>query len=216
MFRNAKRNLKRLYASRLGKVLLAVFLVGMVATAGASVFVFNYVSGTANVQTPDVQMAVGGDSSATCSSYPCVQESVTSTHDVLTASMSFFPAATTSSPVPATYYSNFAHITNVATSGSHTILSVQVLNVKGTTADLGSITVYYCTTQTGFNASGDLVTPGDCLGSFSIVSSSGGSVFTGSQSIAAGAVQYIEVAAYAASGAVAGTYVTFQIAVQWV
>jgi hypothetical protein len=216
MLDSAKRNLKRLYAGRLGKVLLAMFLVGMVATAGASVFVFNYASGTANVQTPDVQMALGGDTSSTCSSYPCVTESVTSTHDVLTASMSFFPAATTSTPVPATYYSNFAHITNVATSGSHTILSVQVLNVKGTTADLGSITVYYCTTQTGFNASGDLVTPSDCLGSFSIVSSSGGSVFTGSQSIAAGAVQYIEVAAYAASGAAAGTYVTFQIAVQWV
>lgn len=210
-----KGTLRHMYKGKLGKVLVLAFLAAMVATAAASVFVYNYASGTANVQTPDVQMALGGDSSASCSAYPCVAESLTSTHDVLTATMSFFPAATTSTPIPATYYSSFAGITNVAASGSHNILSVQVLNVAGTTADLGSITVYYCTAQTQFSASGTLVTPANCLGSFSITSSSGGTVFSGTQSIAAGATQYIEVAAYAASGASTGTSVSFQIAVQW-
>ncbi|HKT21731.1 MAG TPA: hypothetical protein VJR06_03795, partial [Nitrososphaerales archaeon] len=107
-------------------------------------------------------------------------------------------------------------VKNTAASGTHSISSVQVINVAGTTADLGSITVYYCTTQTEFSATGALVTPGNCVGSFSITSGTGGSVSgTFPQTIAAGATQYIEIAAYAASGASASTSVTFQIAVQW-
>ena len=75
--------------------------------------------------------------------------------------------------------------------------------------------VYYCTTQTEFNSSGSLVTPANCVGSFSIVSTTGGSVAgTYPVSIAAGAVQYIEIVAYAKSTATTGS-VTFNIAIQW-
>ena len=210
------KTLKHLYHEKWGKVLLLVFLAAMVATAAASVSVFYYSNGTATVQTPDVQLVAGSDISASCASYPCASGSVLSTHDVMTASLSFFAAATSNSPVPATYYSNFAQVVNTAATGSHSIKSVQIINVAGTTADLGSITVYYCTVQTEFTATGALVTPSNCVGSFSITSSAGGSVSgTFPVTIGHGATQYIEVAAYAASTATAGTSVTFQIAVQW-
>jgi hypothetical protein len=212
-----KKTLKHLYRGKFGKIFIVLLICGMVATAGATVYVFYYTVGTATARTPDVQMLVGGDNSASCSQYPCVTESVASTHDVLTATLSFFPAATTASPIPATYYSSFAEVKNTAASGSHSIISVQILNIGGTTADLGSITVYYCTAQSEFTAAGALVTPASCVGSFAITSGTGGSVSgTFPQSIAAGATQYIEVVAYAASGASASTSVTFQIAVQWV
>ena len=210
-----KRTLKHLYHAKYGKVLLLLFVAALVTTASASVSVFYYSNGTASVQTPDVQLLAGPDVSASCSSYPCASGSVASTHDVMTVTLSFFPAAS-ASIVPATYYSNFAQVKNTAATGSHGIQSVQIINVAGTTADLGSITIYYCTTQTEFTAAGVLATPANCVGSFAITSGSGGSV-SGSfpVSIGAGATQYIEVAAYAASGASASTSVTFQIAVQW-
>jgi hypothetical protein len=211
------KTLKHLYHAKWGKVVLVLFVASMVATASATVSVFFYTAGTANVQTPDVQLVAGSDLSASpCSVYPCASGTVTGTHDVLTAVLSFFPAATGASPIPATYYSNFTEIKNTAASGSHSIMSIQILNIAGTTADLGSITIYYCTTQTGFTAAGALATPSNCVGSFSITSGTGGSV-TGSfpVSIAGGARQFIEISAYAASGASASTSVTFQIAVQW-
>ena len=179
-------------------------------------YVFFYTTSTSTVQNPDVQLLAGPDVGASCSAYPCASGSVSSTHDVFTVTLSFFPATTTGSPIPATYYSNFAQVKNTAGTNVHSIKSVQIVNVGGTTADLGSITVYYCTAQTEFTATGALVTPANCVGSFAITTTSGGSVSgTFPQSIAAGATQYVEIAAYAASGATAATSVTFQIAVQW-
>ncbi|MDG6988689.1 MAG: hypothetical protein JRN21_05110 [Nitrososphaerota archaeon] len=197
---------------------MVLFLAAVVATASATVSVFFYTNGSATVRTPDVQLVVGGDISGSCTAYPCASGSVSSTFDVMTATLSLFPASTGASPVPATYYSNFTEVKNTSPSAAHSIKSVQVLNIAGTTADLGSITIYYCTTQTEFTAAGALVTPANCVGSFAITSStlSGGSVSgTFPQSIASGATQYIEIAAYAASGASASSSVTFQIAVQW-
>jgi hypothetical protein len=216
MINFVRRTLKHLYHEKWGKVLLVLFLVSVVATAGATVSVFYYTNGTATVRTPDVQLIAGPDVSGSCAAYPCASGSVSATHDVMTVTLSFFPASTGASPVPATYYSNFGQVKNTAASGSHSIMSVQVINIAGTTADLGSITVYYCTAQTEFAATGALTTPSNCVGSFSITSGTGGSVSGAFPvSIAAGATQYIEIAAYAASGASASTSVTFQIAVQW-
>ncbi len=210
------KTMKHLYHGTYGKLLLVLFLAAVVVTASATVSVFYYVSGTSTVRTPDVSLAAGADISGSCSAYPCASGSVSSTGDVLTVTLSFFPSDTAASVIPATYYSNFAHISNGGT-GSHSIESIQVVNIGGTTADLGSITVYYCTTQTEFTAAGALVTPGNCVGSFSITSGTGGSLSgTYPVSIAASGTQYIEIAAYAASGASASTSVTFQIAVQWV
>ena len=216
MIRFVKQTFGHLYRQRWGKVLLAMFVIALVATAGATVYVFFYTSGTATARTPDVQIVAGPDVAGSCSAYPCASGSVSSTHDVLTATLSFFPTVG-GSPNPATYNSNFAQVTNTAASAAHSIMSVQILNIAGTTADLGSITIYYCTTQTEFTAAGALATPSNCVGSFAITSTTGGSV-SGSfpVSIAHGVTQYIEIVAYAASGASASTSVTFQVAVQWV
>ena len=209
-----RKTLGHLYHSRYGKVLTALFLLALVATAGATVYVFFYTSGTSTVRTPDVTMVAGADVGGSCSAYPCASGSVDSTGDVLTVTISFFPSNTGATPVPASYYSDLGHIHNGG-SGAHSIKSVQILNIAGTTADLGSITIYYCTSQTEFTAAGSPASA--CVGSFSITSSTGGSLSgTYPQSIAASGTQYLEIAAYAASGATAATSVTFQIAVQWV
>jgi hypothetical protein len=206
------KTLKGMYRAKWGQVGLILFLAAMIVTASATVSVFYYTVGTGTVQTADVQLAKGGDISASCSAYPCASGSLSTNKDVLTATLSFFPATTTASPVPGTYYSDFAEITNTG-GGSHSVQSIQVISIGGTVADLGSITVYYCTSPTQFSASGTL---SGCVGSFAITSGTGGSVSgTFPQSIGAGATQYIEIAAYAASGATASTSVTFQIAVQW-
>ena len=216
MINFVKGTLKHIYHEKWGRAFLVIFIVALVTTAGATVYVFYYTVGTASTRTPDVQIAAGSDIGGSCSAYPCASGSVSGTHDVLTATLSFFPTAG-GSPTPATYYTDFAQVTNTAASASHSIMSVQVFNIAGTTADLGLITVYYCTVQTEFTAAGAPASPANCVGSFAITSTSGGSVSGAFPlSIAHGATQYIEIAAYAASGASPSTSVTFQIAVQWV
>jgi hypothetical protein len=201
--------------SRQGKVALFVLIAILVASASATVYVFFYGSTTATVQTSDIKLYAGSDSSTSCTVYPCAHVTVASTNDVATISMSMFAASTTSSPVPATYYTNITTVKNTGTS-SHSIKSIQLTNIVDSSSDLGSITVYYCTTQTEFNASGALVTPSNCVGSYSITSTTSGSVSgTFPVSIASGAVQYIEIVAYAKSTATAGTSITFNIAIQW-
>ena len=207
----AKRTLRHLYHAKYGKVVLVLFLIGVVATATASVSVFYYVSGTSSVHSPDIALVTGGDVSTSCSVYPCASGTNSTTKDVVTLTISFFPADTSASVIPATYYSDLARVQNVGSS-SHSVQSIQVLNVVDSSSDLGSITVYYCPTQAQFSASGTLT---GCVGSFAITSTTGGSVSgTFPQTIAAGAIQHIEVAAYAQSAATTGS-VTFQIAVQW-
>jgi hypothetical protein len=215
-----KRTMKHLYHAKWGKALLVLFLVGIVASAGATVSVFYYAGGTASVQTPDVQLAAGPDLHGSCTAYPCASGTVAATHDSAVISMSFYPSTATTNPTiyPATYYSNLLQINNVAGSGSHSIESVQIIDVSQSASALGSITIYYCTTQTEFTAAGALVTPGNCVGSFTITTTSGGSVSgisSGSPvTLTHGGTNYIEVVAYASSSGT-GT-VNFQIAVQWV
>jgi len=203
--------MKHMYHARYGKVLLVLFLAAVVATAAATVSVFYYVNGTSTVHSPDVTLVAGPDVSGSCSAYPCASGSVSSTNDVLTVTMSFFAANTAAPIIPASYYSDLAQIHNGG-SGSHSVKSIQILNIVDSSSDLGSITIYYCTAQTEFSASGTL---SGCVGNFAITSTTGGSVSgTFPQTIAASASQYIEVAAYAKSTATTGS-VTFQVAVQW-
>lgn len=203
-----------MYHAKWGKMLLVLFLAGVVMTAGASVSVFYYAAGTASVQSPAVQLVAGGDLQASCSVYPCASGSVAATHDAETVTFSFFPSDTAASIVPATYYSDFTEIQNTGTS-NHDIVSVQLIQVQDPNSALGSITVYVCSAQTQFTAQGSPASA--CVGSFDITSTSGGSVSGISSgtplAINAGSTVYIEVAAYAASSA-SGS-VTFQIAVQW-
>lgn len=206
--------ISRLVNSKRGKIALFVLVALLVASASATVYVFFYANTTATVQAPDIKLYAGSDSIASsCTVYPCAHVGISSTSDVATISMSMFPADTAATPVPASYYTNITAVKNTGTT-AHSIKSVQITNVAGA-SNLGQITVYYCTAQTEFNASGNLITPGNCVGSFAITSATGGSVSgTFPVSIAGGAVQYIEIVAYANSGVTSGS-VTFNIAIQW-
>ncbi|MGI0078868.1 MAG: hypothetical protein ACRECH_04530 [Nitrososphaerales archaeon] len=211
---SSPRILQRLVSSRRRKIALIFLAALLVSSASATVYVFFYGTTTVTVQTPDLKLYAGSDSSASCTAYPCAHVSIASTNDVATISMSMFPADTVFSPVPASYYSNITTVKNTGAT-SQSIKSVQITNIGDPSSNLGQITVYYCTTQTEFNGAGSLVTPSNCVGSFSITSTTGGSVSgTFPVTIASGAVQYIEIVAYAKSTATSGS-VTFNLAIQW-
>lgn len=214
MINRLKARFAGILGSRIGKILLVAIVLLMIATASATVYVFYYGTATASVQSSDLKLYAGSDSSSSCTVYPCATTTVAATGDVATISMSLFAADSSFSPVPATYYTNITTIHNSGSS-THSIKSVQITNIADPSSDLGSISVYYCTTQTEFNAAGQLVTPSNCVGSFSITSTTGGSVSgTFPVTIASGATQYVEIVAYAKSTATTGS-VSFNIAVQW-
>lgn len=205
------------FRSKRAKLIAALFLVGLVASASASILAFFYASTTSTVRASNLNLAAGADSSSSCSVYPCATVTISGTSNTATVSLSMFKAdATTYNPPPSSYYSNLIQI--VDSTNAHSILSVQISSISATSSnDFGKITVYYCTTQTEFTASGSLVTPSNCVGSYSITSTTGGS-FSGSfpVSISAGSTQYIELAAYAGSSGSTSDTITFNIAVEWV
>jgi hypothetical protein len=141
--------------------------------------------------------------------------SISGTSDTATVSMSMFKADSTFTPPPSSYYSSLIQVKDAT--NTHSIKSVQILGISSSSAsDFGEIIVYYCTAQTEFNPSGALVTPSNCVGSFAITSTTGGSVSgTFPVSITAGSTQYIELVAYAGSSGSTGDTITFKIAVQW-
>ncbi|QQG48114.1 MAG: hypothetical protein HY247_04975 [archaeon] len=209
--------LKTLFSSRRAKVLAGLFILSMVGTATASVYVYDYASFTSTVRAADVTIAAGSDSSGSCTVYPCATVTVSGTSDTATVTMSLFKADATFSPPPATYYSNLVQVKDAT--NTHSIKGVTILGISDTrAADFGSVTVYYCTVQTDFNADGTLVTPANCVGSLTFTSTTGGSVSgTFPVSITAGSTQYVEVVAYAGSGGtvVTGDTISFKVAVQW-
>ena len=209
------RALGRIGGSSVRKVILTLLAVSMVVLAAASVYVFYYVSPTATVRVADVTLAAGTDASGSCTVYPCATVSVSGTSDTATVSMSMFNADNTFNPPPSSYYSNLIQVKDAT--NTHSLKSVQILGITSTNAnDFGKIIVYYCTAQTDFNPDGSLVTPSNCVGSYSITSTTGGSV-PGSfpVSITAGSTHYIELVAYAGSSGTVGDTVQFKIAVQW-
>ena len=208
---NPKTIISALFHSKLGKLLPVLLIAGLTVTASATVFVMYYGNATATVRTPDVSLVAGTDISGSCSTYPCATATIASTKDFETVGLSFFPSAT-NTPQPATYFTNMTTVQNGG-SASHTINSISISNIGGTTADLGSINIYYCSTQTNTPA-----TSSSC-DSFAITSTSGGSLSGHSilpATLTAGSKGYLEAVAYAASGAAAGQSVTFQIAISWV
>jgi hypothetical protein len=213
---NNRGALKGVFHSKLTKVVFVLLIALLIGAASSTVYVFYIANVTATVKTPDMVLRPGTDSSACTTSYPCATVTPAATHDFETISFSLFPSAI-NTPQPATYYSNLTTIQNHGTV-SHDIDSIQLSTFTGV-ASLGSITVYFCTTQTEFNPSGTLVTPANCVGS-SAVTSSSSSVQTVSGSfpvtLTAGSKGYIEVAAYALSTATAGQTITFTIAFQWI
>ena len=213
---NIKPYLKFLWSSKRVKVIAVLFLLGLTTTATATVYTFYYANATSTIRVPDVTLAAGTDASGSCSVYPCATVSISGTSDTATVSMSMFKADATFTPLPSSYYSNLINVKDAT--NTHSIKSVQILSITDTSSsDFGSITVYYCTAQTEFTAAGALATPANCVGSYSITSSTGGSVSgTFPVSITSGSTQYIELVAYAGSSGTVGETITFKIAVQWV
>lgn len=191
--------------SRVGKITAVMVLAVLMAAASASVFAMYYGNATATVRAPDIQLIAGPDSGG--SAYPGATVSVASTKDFATIAISMFASAP-NTPQPATYFTNLLQVKNVGTSG-HTINQITISGITDANSALGKIVVYYCTAQTDDPAT-------NSVGHFDITSTAGGTLSGGSQTIAASGTGYIEIVAYAASGAVAGNAVTFAIGIQWV
>jgi len=190
--------------SKTGKILGVLLLSMLMATASASVFVNYYGDATATVQTPDVQLAAGTDHGGT--GYPSASVVVAATYDYAAIGISLFASAT-NTPQPATYFTDLLNIDNPSAT-ARTVNSVTISNIVDTNSILGSIVVYYCTSQTDDPANNN-------VGSYAITSTTGGEVLGSSQALGAGVTHYIEVVAYAASTATVGQSVTFDIAIQW-
>jgi len=213
--KETKRKLKAFFQSKTGKILPVLLIALLIGAASSTVYTFYIMNNTATVKTPDLRLVAGTDSSACTTSYPCTTVTVASTFDFATVSLSIFPSAA-NAPQPATYYSNLTTIQNRGTVAH----SIKAIKVSGFTnlANLGAITVYYCTAFTEFNPDGTLVTPGNCVGSYTITSASAGYQSVSGAfpvAIAAGSKGYFEVAGYALSTAAAGSTVGFQISIQW-
>jgi len=190
---------------------LAVFLLVIAVAASATIYAYFYAYQTATVRAPDLTLAAGTDTSSCSTVYPCATVTIAGTSDVATVTLSIFKGDTGFTPVPATYYSNLVQIKD--STNAHTISSVKVFSVGTTGTPFGSVTVYYCTTQTDFNPDGTPVSA--CAGSYTVTSAASGTVFSGSQGIAASATQYIEIVSYAGSSASTGNTITFTVSVSW-
>lgn len=199
--------------SRVSKAILVLFLLGVAAAASATVYAFFYANTTGTVRAPDITLAAGGDSSASCTVYPCANVTISGTSDTATVTLSLFKADATFTPPPSTYYTDLVEIRDAA--NAHHITLVTVTGVTSTSpSDFGKVVVYYCTTQCSFDSTG-AVSGGTLAGSYSITSATDGNVFSGSQSIAASGTQYIEIVAYGGGSGSVGDTISFKVAVQW-
>jgi len=214
---SAKKKLEKFFHSKTGKILPVILIALLIGVASSTVYTYFIVSPTGTVKTPDVRLVAGTDSQASCTTYPCTTVTVASTNDYATVAFSLFPSAT-NTPQPATYYSNLTTIQNKGAS-SH---SIEAIKISGFTnvANLGGITIWFCTTHTEFNPDGTLVTPADCAGSYTITSASTGyqsisGTYPVTLNVGAPNKEYIEMSAFALSTATAGSTVTFQISIQW-
>jgi hypothetical protein len=144
-----------------------------------------------------VEFVPGPDSSATCVALPCGQ--VTTGSEGVKISMSIGIDAET-------YYTELLLLTNPTTS----YITVTGVAVSGVSAsretDFGAITVFYCEQQSMTPLSG-------CSSSFTIGSTAGGSVFLGNDTLAPGAVRYIEFAGFASGSAHPGDSISFVLQV---
>lgn len=208
---NPKKFFQTLFRTKYGKLLPLLIVAALIASASAAVFVMYYGSVTATVQPADVKLVNGGDVSGSCSAYPCATSSLSSTGDFATVGLSLFASAN-NNPQPATYYTDLLQVHNGATTASHTINSITISNIAQSGVDLGSVSVYYCTSQTNTPAIST-----SCA-SFTFTTTTGGSLGGNGvlpQSLAAGSSGYLEVVGNAASGAHTSDTITFQVQLSW-
>ncbi|QQG48115.1 MAG: hypothetical protein HY247_04980 [archaeon] len=200
--------LRTLTGSRLGKIIPILAIAGLVSTASATVFINFYSNSTATVRANDLTLVAGSDASVSCSIYPCATVAISATSDYATVSLSFAKSVV-KTPQPATYYTNLTVIHDAT--NAHSVLSVKVIPTITATSgsDFGKITVYYCTAQTNDPAT-------DCANKLDITSTgSTGTIYPGTDALSAGNNRFIEVVAFAGSGATNGDTVVFNIQVQW-
>jgi hypothetical protein len=198
----------RLLHSKYGKIIPVILLAAMIITATAAVFELFFVNTTATVRANDIMLVAGPDANASCTVYPCATVAISGTNDYATVSLSFAKSAT-NNPQPSTYYTDLVEVHDSA--NSHTISSVKVISpiTASSGSDFGKITVYYCASQTNDPAT-------NCPNKLDITSTGGtGTVFSGSDALSSGNNRYIEIVAYAGSGATNGDAVSFNVQVQW-
>ena len=201
--------LSALLHMKLAKLIPILIIATLTTTASATVFARYYGSTTATVKTPDMQLVAGSDASGGSSTYPSANVTIASTKDYATVQISLFPSAA-NSPQPATYFTDLVEIKNNAASDGHTISQISISSISRTSAnDFGKVSVYYCTAQTDDPATTH-------TGQYDITSITGGTVFSGTQAIAHGASNYIEIVGYAGPSAAAGDTITFTISITWV
>lgn len=193
--------------SRKQRILLPLTTLFLCIGLAAAVLTMFYTNTTATVKTPDVRIGAGPDSTGG-TSYPAATVTVASTYDFATVEFSLFPSAT-NDPQPATYYTNLLNITNYGTT-SHTIESITITAINGQ-SNLGNITTYYYTTQTDTPSSATATG----VANLTSTSTTPVTIFSGTQTIAASAAQFIEIIAYAAPGAAVNSEITFTLSLQW-
>lgn len=200
------KKINALLGLKAAKLIPIIVIAGLMATATASIFVQYYGTTTATVRTADILLYTGSDSTASPTVYPAATVTPSTTNDYTTISISLFKSAT-NSPQPATYFTNLTVIKDNA--NSHTISLVSISDISITGNPFGKISVYYRSSQNDDPSAIGL------LGSRDITSTTGGNIYSGTDSLSAGDRRFIEIVAYAGTGASIGDTVTFKVNIQW-
>lgn len=202
-----KIGLKSLYSSKLGKLLPALIIAGLVASASAAVFVNYYATGTATASTNNITLVAGGDSSASCTGVtPCAHVAVSSAGDSATINLNLGIEGS-ATPQPQTFFTDVLQVDNAGSTGRNVTTYISSATQSGTF--YGSLTVYYCTSNPGHS---DPATVSGCTGS-SITSDVSSPVTVASGvSLPAASKGYIALAGWASS---ASSSLSFSIQFQW-
>jgi hypothetical protein len=204
----AKTSNQNVLVKRLALLSLVVLVI-VTGTVSATVFTtnMNNAKNSCPLKTPDVRLVAGSDSSSSITTFPSASVSIAPTYQYATVSFSLFPSAI-NIPQPETYYTNLLQIKNVGTA-SYAINSITISGITGA-ANLGSVTIYFYDIQTD--------TPGTPSPVASTILTSGSSgtisLFSGTQTLAASGINYIEIVGYAAPGAATGSTVGFTLNIQ--
>ena len=180
---------------------MAAALGILVVMAAAPPAILAVVSGGGR---PAVSLVAGPDSSPNCASSPGGSVSVSAGgRPLITLSLG---KAAPGNPQPEPYFTDLLLVTN-PTGRAVTVHSVSVTAVtEARPGDLGSLSVFYCATQTDSP-------PDGCEGAFTILGTSGGVVYSGGDTIQQGGARYLEFAGFAGPGAQVGDAISFMIQV---
>lgn len=205
-----KSGLKKLYGSKFGKLLPALLIAALVATASAAVFVNYYGSATVTAQTNNLLFATGPDNhgSACGTLTPCIETTLSTPADTATIAMNL-GIDSSGTPQSNTTITNALHITN---GGSATrTLNVTITSATPSTNFYGEVAVYYCTAL-----SNTPWTSANCHGATMKTGFTAPATVASLQTLASSASGYVEFVGYAGAGATPGTdNLQFTLQFQW-